>query len=118
MHQRQVFEEAINSKMIKLIREIPDTLMYRHFEAFLKSGMRTKWFEFLCRYFNLYNYFGLKFGGDYKHINEIDSSDVFNYRPVRTIYLGGTLDGKFVIDLRYKSLCFRLLLQKQAHFLH
>ncbi len=103
-HYRQVFEEAINSKMMKLLPEIPNDLILEHFKAFMKNGIKTKWFDFFTRYFNIYNYFGLKLTEDYKHLAEVDPSKIWEYKPVRTVFLGTTIDENFIIDLKYKIL--------------
>lgn len=96
---RQRFTHAVDEKMTQILGSIPVSLGRRHFEAYSRYYLRTRWFDFFCRHFAWYNYLGLPVSNeDIRCLDQMVDAQIWDWKPLRTVYLGTTLDGKFIVN--------------------
>jgi radical SAM superfamily enzyme YgiQ (UPF0313 family) len=105
VHAREKFFQAIDEKMRTMLPTIPVALAERHFRAAQSFALRTRWFDFFCRHFNWYNYVGLPMSNpDVRRLSELSGEEILDVKPLRTVYLGATHDGKFVINAGHQRI--------------
>lgn len=103
LHARQKFVEAIAKKMMDSIWALPDDLLRRHFEAFYYYGIGTMWRTVASQIFHYNNYFNMPIISDYKYLKSIPLDEVDKHKPVRTVFLGASHEGKVLLDLMGKK---------------
>jgi anaerobic magnesium-protoporphyrin IX monomethyl ester cyclase len=102
---REKFVEAINDKMAELIPQIPGDVVERHFSAFVRYNMRTRWFDTFCKSYNYYNYFGLPaWSPDIQPLVRVPDNQLGDWKPLRTCYLATTHNGKFIVNAGHRRI--------------
>jgi len=102
---RQCMYRAVEKKMLSVLPKIPIELAEQHFAAFRRYGIRTRWFEFFSSHFNWYNYIGLPlFNSDVARLGNVREEEIPDLKPLRTVYLGTTVDGKFLVNAGHQKI--------------
>ncbi|WFU76644.1 radical SAM protein [Bradyrhizobium sp. CB2312] len=102
---RQKLIHRVDESMKKHGRSVPTELGDRHFRAYHYYGLRTNWFDHFCQNFASYNYFGMPAASvDILRMHDVTSDKLLDLKPIRTVVLGTTIDGSFIVDTGYERL--------------
>lgn len=102
---RERFVEAVNGHMKKIAQDLPTDLVEKHFFAYVNNNMRTRWFDYFCKSWNCYNYFGLlAWSQDFQRMGSVPFDELGLWRPLRTCFLASSCDGKFIVNAGHKRM--------------
>jgi anaerobic magnesium-protoporphyrin IX monomethyl ester cyclase len=105
VEHRQRLIQTVEQAMLRNAVNIPAALADRHFRAYTYYGLRTSWFDHFCRNFSSYNYYGMPASDvDVIRMRDVEERDLLEFKPLRTVMLGSTLDQKFVVDTGYERI--------------
>jgi anaerobic magnesium-protoporphyrin IX monomethyl ester cyclase len=104
MDCRHLFMEAVEAKAASLIGKVSEGRRLRHFRAWYLYGIQTIWFQVFSTQKRLYNYYGLQVSGGKKTVSSVPPEDLGRFKPIRTIGIGSSVDGRLVLPFMQPSL--------------
>jgi radical SAM superfamily enzyme YgiQ (UPF0313 family) len=97
------FERNIRKKMKEICKQLPLEVIKKHFQAFNNWNLATGWYEILAEDQLLYTYFKSTVSGGASTFIDVSMQNFSDAYPCRTIDLGASNEGKYLIRIRNGS---------------